>query len=65
MADWITADLDSIVEGTKKCLERLQMDYVDVIFAHGIAPTTLVSLSCTACTSTLRGKPRSSPSSPL
>ncbi|KAI0354653.1 Aldo/keto reductase [Trametes cingulata] len=23
-----------IVEGTKKCLERLQMDYVDVIFAH-------------------------------
>ena len=34
MANWITADLDSIVEGTKKCLERLQMDYVDVIFAH-------------------------------
>ncbi|KAJ8487609.1 hypothetical protein ONZ51_g4063 [Trametes cubensis] len=23
-----------IVEGTKKCLQRLQMDYVDVIFAH-------------------------------
>ncbi|KAI8990662.1 Aldo/keto reductase [Trametes punicea] len=23
-----------IIEGTKKCLERLQMDYVDVIFAH-------------------------------
>ncbi|KAI0778834.1 Aldo/keto reductase [Trametes elegans] len=23
-----------IVEGTKKCLERLQLDYVDVIFAH-------------------------------
>ena len=34
MTDWITADLDSIVEGTKKCLERLQMNYVDVIFAH-------------------------------
>ncbi|PIL31309.1 transporter [Ganoderma sinense ZZ0214-1] len=24
----------SIIEGTKKCLERLQLDYVDVIFAH-------------------------------
>ena len=24
----------SIIEGTKECLERLQMDYVDVIFAH-------------------------------
>ncbi|RDX46786.1 Aldo/keto reductase [Lentinus brumalis] len=23
-----------IIEGTKKCLERLQLDYVDVIFAH-------------------------------
>ncbi|KAH9932092.1 Aldo/keto reductase [Epithele typhae] len=23
-----------IIEGTKKCLERLQMDYVDVLFAH-------------------------------
>lgn len=30
----ITADHDSIIEGTKKCLDRLQMDYVDVIFAH-------------------------------
>ena len=39
MADWITPDLDSIVEGTKKCLERLQMDYVDVIFAHRADPT--------------------------
>lgn len=24
----------SIIEGTKECLERLQMDYVDVVFAH-------------------------------
>lgn len=24
----------SIIEGTKKSLERLQLDYVDVIFAH-------------------------------
>ncbi|PPQ77558.1 hypothetical protein CVT25_011418 [Psilocybe cyanescens] len=23
-----------IIEGTKECLERLQMDYIDVIFAH-------------------------------
>ncbi|KAI0756422.1 Aldo/keto reductase [Daedaleopsis nitida] len=23
-----------IIEGTKKCLERLQMEYIDVIFAH-------------------------------
>ncbi|OBZ79692.1 putative voltage-gated potassium channel subunit beta [Grifola frondosa] len=28
-----------VVEGTKKCLERLQMDYVDVIFAHRPDPT--------------------------
>ena len=30
----IAAGTNSIIEGTKKCLERLQMDYVDVIFAH-------------------------------
>lgn len=29
----------SIIEGTKESLERLQMDYVDVIFAHRPDPT--------------------------
>ncbi|PSR81995.1 hypothetical protein PHLCEN_2v6170 [Hermanssonia centrifuga] len=29
----------SIIEGTKEALERLQMDYVDVIFAHRPDPT--------------------------
>ncbi|KAF8167254.1 voltage-gated potassium channel beta-2 subunit [Crassisporium funariophilum] len=28
-----------IIEGTKACLARLQMDYVDVIFAHRADPT--------------------------
>lgn len=28
------AGSNSIIEGTKKSLERLQLDYVDVIFAH-------------------------------
>jgi len=28
-----------IIEGTKECLERLQLDYVDVIFAHRPDPT--------------------------
>lgn len=40
--------LGSIIEGTKECLERLQMDYVDVIFAHradntGMLPLLLIS----------------------
>jgi aryl-alcohol dehydrogenase-like predicted oxidoreductase len=26
--------LESIIEGTKESLERLQMDYVDILFAH-------------------------------
>lgn len=30
----------SIIEGTKEALERLQMDYVDVIFAHRPDPTS-------------------------
>ena len=29
----------SIIEGTKEALERLQLDYVDVIFAHRPDPT--------------------------
>lgn len=29
----------SIIEGTKESLERLQVDYVDVIFAHRPDPT--------------------------
>lgn len=29
----------SIIEGTKECLARLQMDYVDIIFAHRPDPT--------------------------
>lgn len=28
----------SIIEGTKECLERLQQEYVDVIFAHRADP---------------------------
>ena len=31
--------LTSIIEGTKEALERLQLDYVDVIFAHRPDPT--------------------------
>lgn len=44
-------DLRSIIEGTKECLERLQMDYVDVIFAHRpdntgvLGPITLIFAS--------------------
>lgn len=30
----------SIIEGTKESLERLQMDYVDVVFAHRPDPTS-------------------------
>lgn len=29
----------SIIEGTKESLQRLQLDYVDVIFAHRPDPT--------------------------
>lgn len=29
----------SIIEGTKESLERLQLDYVDIIFAHRHDPT--------------------------
>lgn len=29
----------SIIEGTKESLQRLQLDYVDIIFAHRPDPT--------------------------
>ena len=35
----VTEPVLSIIEGTKESLERLQMDYVDVIFAHRPDPT--------------------------
>lgn len=31
--------MSSIIEGTKESLERLQMDYVDILFAHRPDPT--------------------------
>ena len=34
----------SIIEGTKEALERLQLDYVDVIFAHRPDPTGKISI---------------------
>lgn len=36
--------IKSIIEGTKECLERLQMDYVDVIFAHRPDNTGIVNM---------------------
>lgn len=41
---WYSSDF-SIIEGTKEALERLGLDYVDVIFAHRPDPTGKLSHS--------------------
>jgi len=37
-----------IIEGTRKCLQRLQMNYVDIIFAHRADLETPLEETCRA-----------------